>query len=122
MGRNNIVGAWGESVAAEYLAKKHYKIVGLNYRCRYGEIDIIAKKDNVIVFTEVKYRKNEEMGTPAEAVNHWKQQHIIRAAKAYIAQNCLMEEGYDFRFDVAEVLTQDGKTYFRYTEDAFQLN
>ena len=73
------------------------------------------------MFTEVKYRKNEEMGTPAEAVNHWKQQHIIRAAKAYIAQKCLMEMGYDFRFDVAEVLTSEGKTYFRYTEDAFQL-
>ena len=51
-----------------------------------------------------------------------KQQNIIRAAKAYIAQECLMEMGYDFRFDVAEVLTSEEKTYFRYTEDAFRLS
>ena len=99
-----------------------YEILQRNYRALKGEIDIIAKKDNYIVFTEVKYRENEEMGTPAEAVNHWKQQHIIRAAKVYMAENCLLEEGYDLRFDVAEVLHQDGKNYFRYTEDAFQLN
>ena len=62
------------------------------------------------------------MGTPAEAVDYKKQQNIIRAAKVYMAENCLIEEGYDFRFDVAEVLHQDGKNYFRYTEDAFQIN
>ncbi|MDO4531117.1 MAG: YraN family protein, partial [Bacillota bacterium] len=59
--------------------------------------------------------------TPAEAVDHRKQQNIIRAAKVYIAQNCLMEQEYDFRFDVAEVLNSEGKPYFRYTEDAFRL-
>lgn len=114
-------GHRGEVLAAKQMEKMGYEILERNFHALKGEIDIIAKKENVIVFTEVKYRKNEEMGTPAEAVNHWKQQHIIRAAKAYIAQKCLMEMGYDFRFDVAEVLTSDGKTYFRYTEDAFQL-
>lgn len=115
-------GQRGETLAAKQMEKMGYEILERNFHALKAEIDIIAKKDNVIVFTEVKYRKNEERGTPAEAVNHWKQQHIIRAAKVYIAQKCLMEMGYDFRFDVAEVLTQDGKTYFRYTEDAFQLN
>ena len=114
-------GHRGEVLAAKQMEKMGYEILERNFHALKGEIDIIAKKDNVIVFTEVKYRKNEKMGTPAEAVNHWKQQHIIRAAKAYIAQKCLMEMGYDFRFDVAEVLTSEGKTYFRYTEDAFQL-
>ena len=114
-------GHRGEVLAAKQMEKMGYEILERNFHALKGEIDIIAKKENVIVFTEVKYRKNEEMGTPAEAVNHWKQQHIIRAAKAYIAQKCLMEMGYDFRFDVAEVLTSEGKTYFRYTEDAFQL-
>jgi Holliday junction resolvase-like predicted endonuclease len=60
-------------------------------------------------------RKN---GEPGEAVDKRKQEHIIRTAQAYIAQNAL--EG-DFRFDVAEVLEEDGKTYFRYTENAFWL-
>lgn len=115
-------GQRGEAIAAKQMEKMGYEILERNYHALKGEIDIIAKKDNYIVFTEVKYRKNEEMGTPAEAVNHWKQQHIIRAAKVYMAENCLMEEGYDFRFDVAEVLNNDGKTYFRYTENAFQLN
>ena len=115
-------GHRGEALAAKQMEKMGYEILERNFHALKAEIDIIAKKDNVIVFTEVKYRKNEEMGTPAEAVNHWKQQHIIRAAKVYIAQKCLMEMGYDFRFDVAEVLTSEGKTYFRYTEDAFQLN
>ena len=103
------------------MEKMGYEILERNFHALKGEIDIIAKKDSYIVFTEVKYRKNEAMGSPAEAVNHWKQQHIIRAAKAYMAQNCLEEMGYDFRFDVAEVLTNEGKTYFRYTEDAFQM-
>lgn len=115
-------GHRGEALAAKQMEKMGYEIMERNFHALKAEIDIIAKKDNVIVFTEVKYRKNEEMGTPAEAVNHWKQQHIIRAAKVYIAQKCLMEMGYDFRFDVAEVLASEGKTYFRYTEDAFQLN
>ena len=114
-------GHRGEALAAKQMEKMGYEILERNFHALKAEIDIIAKKDNTVVFTEVKYRKSEEMGTPAEAVGYQKQQNIIRAAKAYIAQNCLMEEGYDFRFDVAEVLTQDGKTYFRYTEDAFQL-
>ena len=114
-------GHRGEALAAKQMEKMGYEILERNFHALKAEIDIIAKKDNTIVFTEVKYRQSEEMGTPAEAVGYQKQQNIIRAAKVYMAQNCLMEEGYDFRFDVAEVLTQDGKTYFRYTEDAFQL-
>lgn len=114
-------GNRGEALAAKQMEKMGYEILERNFHALKGEIDIIAKKDNYIVFTEVKYRKNEAMGSPAEAVNHWKQQHIIRAAKAYMAQNCLEEMGYDFRFDVAEVLSNEGKTYFRYTEDAFQM-
>ena len=115
-------GHRGEALVAKQMEKMGYEILERNFHALKAEIDIIAKKGNTIVFTEVKYRQNEEMGTPAEAVNYWKQQHIIRGAKAYIAQKCLMEMGYDFRFDVAEVLNQDGKTYFRYTEDAFQIN
>ena len=114
-------GGRGETLAAKQMQKMGYEILERNFHALRGEIDIIAKKENTIVFTEVKYRKNETMGTPAEAVDSRKQQNIIRAAKAYIAQECLMEMGYDFRFDVAEVLTSEEKTYFRYTEDAFQL-
>ena len=114
-------GQRGEALAAKQMERMGYKILERNFHALKAEIDIIAKKENTIVFTEVKYRQNEEMGTPAEAVDYRKQQNILRAAKVYIAQNCLMEQGYDFRFDVAEVLNSEGRTYFRYTEDAFRL-
>ncbi|MCI8703186.1 MAG: YraN family protein [Anaerotignum sp.] len=96
-----------------------YEILERNYRRRDGEIDIIAQKDGYTVFTEVKYRKNSRNGFPSEAVDWRKQQSIIRTAKAYVAEKGL--EGGEYRFDVAEILTGDGKTYFRYTEDAFRL-
>nr|WP_294680701.1 ribonuclease HII [uncultured Anaerotignum sp.] len=114
-------GGRGELLAARQMEKMGYEILERNFHALRGEIDIIAKKENMIVFTEVKYRRDETMGIPAEAVDSRKQQNIIRTAKAYIAQNCHLEMGYDFRFDVAEVLNSEGKTYFRYTEDAFQL-
>ena len=115
-------GNRGETLTAKQMQRMGYEILERNYRAVGGEIDIIAKKGGYIIFTEVKYRKSSEKGLPAEAVNTRKQQHIIGAAKAYIAEHCLTEQGFDFRFDVAEVLTEGGKTYFRYTEDAFQLS
>ena len=114
-------GEKGEWMAAKQMEKMGYEILERNYHAMRGEIDIIAQKDHYIVFTEVKYRKNERMGTPAEAVDRRKQENILRAAKCYMAEHCLLEQGYDLRFDVAELLHQEGKTYFRYTENAFSV-
>ena len=113
-----IRGAVGEEKAVKEMRRMGYEILERNYRIQGGEIDIIAKKDTYIVFTEVKYRTGRKTGEPAEAVNKRKQELIIRTAKTYIAENAL--DG-DFRFDVAEVLVEDGKSYFRYTENAFWL-
>lgn len=115
---NQSKGAFGEELAAKQMRRMGYEILDRNYRSQGGEIDIIAKKDTYIIFTEVKYRAGRNKGEPCEAVDKRKQEHIIRTAKAYIVENGL--EG-DFRFDVAEVLEEDGKTYFRYTENAFWL-
>ncbi len=115
---NHIKGVVGEALAVKEMRRMGYEILDKNYRAQGGEIDIIAKKDTYIIFTEVKYRAGRKTGEPAEAVDRRKQAHIIRTAKAYIAENALEE---DFRFDVAEVLAEDGKTYFRYTENAFWL-
>lgn len=112
-------GGRSEALAARQMERMGYEILERNYRRPDGEIDIIAKKDTYIVFTEVKYRKNSKKGFPSEAVDWRKQQSIIRTAKAYIAEKGLEEQ--EFRFDVAEILAGDGKTYFRYTEDAFRL-
>ncbi len=115
---NQTKGAFGEELAVKQMRRMGYEILERNYRSQGGEIDIIAKKDTYIIFTEVKYRAGREKGEPCQAVDKRKQAHIIRSAQAYIADKCL--EG-DFRFDVAEVLEEDGKTYFRYTKNAFWL-
>ena len=59
MNKDDLLGAWGETLAAQYLRKKWYRIVAANYRCRFGEIDLIAKNRRYLVFVEVKLRKNE---------------------------------------------------------------
>ncbi|MEA5056876.1 MAG: ribonuclease HII [Anaerotignum propionicum] len=115
---NQTKGAIGEEMAVKEMRRLGYEILARNYRIQGGEIDIIAKKDTYIIFTEVKYRAGRKKGEPCEAVNQRKQEHIIRTAKAYIAEYAL--DG-DFRFDVAEVLEENGKTFFRYTENAFWI-
>ena len=60
MGRNNLAGAWGEALAAEYLRKKRYKILASSYRSRFGEIDLIVKNRKYLVFVEVKTRKSSD--------------------------------------------------------------
>ncbi|WP_334303603.1 YraN family protein [Anaerotignum propionicum] len=115
---NQTKGVIGEEMAVKEMRRLGYEILTRNYRIQGGEIDIIAKKDTYIIFTEVKYRAGRKKGEPCEAVNHRKQEHIIRTAKAYIAEYSL---DCDFRFDVAEVLEENGKSYFRYTENAFWI-
>lgn len=96
-------GAKYETEAARYLARQGYRIVERNFRCRYGEIDMIARKDSYLVFIEVKYRKTAAMGMPQEAVDRKKQRVISRVADYY----CL-KHGYSevtpCRFDVVAIL------------------
>lgn len=76
-------GREGERIAAQYLAKKGYKIIDKNFRCKNGEIDIIAIGDNMLVFVEVKTRGSEEFGTPLEAINYRKLKSLTRVAQYY---------------------------------------
>ena len=78
--------------------RKGYRIVERNYRTRYGEIDIIARKDGFLVFIEVKLRRSSRFGAPQEAVTARKQQHMIRSALWYVKQYDLLNE--NIRFDV----------------------
>lgn len=91
-----------EIFAAEYLKKQGYQIVGQNFACRQGEIDIIARDGAYLVFVEVKYRKTPGSGTPAEAVNRKKQQKIRQAAKYYLYRENYGEE-VPCRFDVVSI-------------------
>ena len=92
-----------EQNVAEYLKTQGYIILEQNFRCRLGEIDIIAKEKNCIVFIEVKYRKNVVSGYPEEAVNFHKQQKIIKSSLYYIQKNHISINSC-FRYDVVSVI------------------
>ncbi len=96
-------GNIAEEAAARYLTLKGYKILERNYFCRVGEIDIIAEKDGVLVFVEVKNRMIDLMGYGFQAVTKAKQRKICRAAAVYLAERDLSPER-DMRFDVIDVL------------------
>ena len=78
------VGASGEKLAADYLKKHGYKIIQRNFRCREGEIDIIAQKGECLVFVEVRTKKNTAFGTPEESVTLSKREKLISLANAYL--------------------------------------
>ncbi len=121
MGRNNIIGAWGEALAAEYLLKKNYKLLATGYRCRFGEIDLIAANKKNLVFVEVKLRKNNRFADAMEFVDYHKQNRIRTTAEVYLSQN---ETDLQPRFDVIEIYAPEGvntkRPEIHHLEDAFQ--
>lgn len=120
MGKNNIVGAWGESLAADFLRKNGYKLVATNYRCRYGEIDLIVSNKKYLVFVEVKLRKSSAFAEAMEFVDMHKQERLRTTAEMYLS---LFPTDLQPRFDVIEIYAPDGTDTLRPTihhmEDAF---
>lgn len=100
-----LLGKWGETVAAEFLRKKKFKIIAANYRSRFGEIDLIAESKTHIVFVEVKLRKDARFAHAREFVNFSKQEKIRTTAKLWLAGNPTEKE---LRFDVIEVYAPNG--------------
>ena len=121
MGRNNILGAWGESIAAAYLQKKRYKLLATGYRSRFGEIDLIVSDKKYLVFVEVKLRKSDCFASAMEFVDYHKQNRIRTTAEIYLSQNPTVLQP---RFDVIEIYAPDGldtkKPEIHHLEDAFQ--
>lgn len=117
----DLLGRWGESVAAEYLRKKRYTLTAANYRCRMGEIDLIAENREFVVFVEVKLRKNSNFAQALEFVDRHKQERLKKAAALYLSQN---ETEKQPRFDVIEVYAPEGTLTKRpkiyHLEDAFE--
>jgi putative endonuclease len=109
------LGGWGENTAEKYLKKKGYVIIERNFRCKLGEIDIIALDGKDLVFVEVKTRKNQSYGLPCEAVNTQKLRHLKRMAAYYTAVN--FEDNRDTRLDVIEILAQEGRSYIHHIEN-----
>lgn len=103
--KNRQKGNLAEDKAIIYLKENGYNILYKNFYTIYGEIDIIAEKNNFIVFFEVKYRKNLKNGYPREAVSKSKQQKIKKTALIYISNNNIVDK--DFSFDVIEILNNE---------------
>jgi putative endonuclease len=99
--KNQHVGKTGEAAAQKYLLKENYRILEINFRCRQGEIDIIAQEGEYLVFIEVKTRTSNLFGSPAEAVHFKKQQQICKAALNYLSLKNLHD--CDMRFDVVAI-------------------
>lgn len=94
-------GDSGEDLACEYLKRHGYKILERNYRIRGGEIDIIAKEGEYLVFVEVKTRSSHDFGEPSESMVPWKMKHLLKAAKFYL-QKINYEDG-PYRLDFISV-------------------
>jgi putative endonuclease len=110
-------GKIGEDIAVNYLKHNGYTIIEQNYYYNHGEIDIVAKEHNVLVFIEVKSRHSASFGEPEESVTPRKQELLRRTAEGYVIERGLGE--IDCRFDVVSVLMIDGKTEYKLLKNCF---
>ena len=121
MGKNNLSGAWGEALAAEYLRKKRYTPVAVNYHCKFGEIDLIVQDRKYLVFVEVKLRKSPQFALAREYVDWRKQDRLRITASMDLSQH---PTALQPRFDVIEIYAPAGtateKPEIYHMEDAFQ--
>lgn len=121
MGRNNVLGAWGEATAAQYLRDKGYILLAAGFRSRFGEIDLIAQNRRYLVFVEVKLRKNDAFAQAMEYVDQRKQERLKTTALMYLSQH---PTDLQPRFDVIEIYAPEGihtrRPRIHHMEDAFQ--
>ncbi len=114
------LGAFGEEKATRYLRRKGYRIMERNFRCRQGEIDIIARRREILAFVEVKLRRDDRFAEAREFVTRAKQGRILAAAQLYLAH---MQEELQPRFDVIEIYAPQGEhgpIRIEHLENAFQ--
>lgn len=116
------VGDKGEKLAVDFLKRKEYKIIQCNYRCRMGEIDIIAEQDDAIVFVEVRTKQTESFGLPQYSVTSGKINRITKAALSYLQEKGFA--GHTCRFDVIAITFPKGsrEPKIEHIENAFELN
>jgi putative endonuclease len=113
-------GAAGEAYAVRFLRGQGFRILARNYRCRLGEIDVVAREGDVLCFVEVKTRGGDLFGTPLEAVTAHKQGQILKAAQDYLIRHRHAECAC--RFDVVSVrVSPEGAYSATLTRDAFRV-
>ncbi len=118
-GHRKHFGNWGESIAARYLEEKGFTILERNYRAERGEIDLICREGNTIVFVEVKARRSDRYGPPEESITRSKQRQLYKVAQAYIQAHPELET--DFRFDVIAIDGTPQHHEIRHYPNAFFL-
>ncbi len=104
--RRQVVGRWGEEIAAEYLAANGYTVLARNVHGAHGEIDIVASKDGLLVFVEVKTRSSHTFAYPEDSVTRRKQAYLLNAAEEYLQAH--PESGESWQFDVIAVEGRPG--------------
>jgi putative endonuclease len=115
MNSKQLTGILGEMAAAGYLKRTGYSILGKNYRCIFGEIDIIALKEKTIHFIEVKTRKSIEFGEPSESIDFFKLEKIKKCAWHYLfSNNC---PDHQVAFDAVLIIRQKNRTSIEFIED-----
>ena len=110
MKNNRKVGDYYEGVACDYLKNQGYEILERNYRCRFGEIDIIAREGDFLSFVEVKYRKGKGNGDPGEAISLKKQRTIHQVANYYYMKHGLSLD-HAARFDAVLILGESEEIF-----------
>ena len=117
---NKDIGSFGEALARDYLISKGYKILNMNFRNKFGEIDIICKKNNLLIFCEIKSRYSNSFGSPIESITCYKQKQIIKLSELYI----ISKKYYNFnvRYDIIEVIfnTITSSHIINHVQDAFR--
>ncbi len=116
MSKHNELGVKGEILALEYLEKKGYTILEINWRFKKTEVDIIAKEGKDLVIVEVKTRNSDSFGFPEEAVGKEKQKNLAIATEEYLEQNNL---SMDLRFDVISITINNKVPKIFHIKDAF---
>ena len=111
-------GKAGEDRACAYLKDHGYEIITRNYKTLYGELDIVARKDDILAIVEVKSRSQTSYGTPSEYVTKKKQERISRATGIYLMQN--LDFHFNVRFDIIEIYWKNGK--INHIPDAFMFD
>ncbi|MFB9078275.1 YraN family protein [Flavobacterium procerum] len=120
MAEHNELGKLGEDMAASYLEENEYEILERNFTSQKAEIDIIAKKDNVLAIVEVKTRSSLDFGLPQDFVNSKKIQQLVKAVNAYINDREKdFEENLEIRFDIVAVHKNGESFAIEHLTDAF---
>ena len=97
-----LIGEFGESLARDYLISKGYRILNMNYRNRFGEIDIVCMNKDLLIFCEIKSRYSNSFGFPIESVTYYKQNQIIKLSKLYSMSKKYFD--YNIRYDLIEII------------------